>query len=140
VRPLGFEKPTLACTKIRKLPLILKTFMASHKFFFQFIPLPPKKPLKVKLLKQKKKTNKQRKKLHGIPYVLGTINGSHIPSIAPSWDPASYYCRKGFDSALLQRVVDAQCRLWENVIKACRLFLKIFFTSFQYAKCSFNYT
>ena len=45
--------------------------------------------------------------LHGISYILGTIDGSHIPIIAPSIDPASYYCRKGFYSILLQGVVDS---------------------------------
>ena len=43
----------------------------------------------------------------GTPYVWGTIDRSYIPIIASSWDPASYYCRKWFYSALLQGVVDA---------------------------------
>jgi hypothetical protein len=51
--------------------------------------------------------------LHGIPYILGAIDGSHIPIIAPSIDPASYYCRKGYYSVLLQGVVDSQCKFWD---------------------------
>ena len=50
--------------------------------------------------------------LHGIPYILGAIDGSHIPIIAPSIDHASYYCRKGFYSVLLQGVVNSQCKFW----------------------------
>jgi hypothetical protein len=48
--------------------------------------------------------------LHGIPYILGAIDGSHIPIIAPPYDPISYYCQKGFYSCLLQGVVDAKCK------------------------------
>jgi hypothetical protein len=50
--------------------------------------------------------------LYGIPYILGAIDGSHIPIIAPSIDPASYYCRKGFYSVLFQGVMDCQCKFW----------------------------
>ena len=50
--------------------------------------------------------------LHGIPYILGAIDGSHIPIIAPSIDHAPYYCRKGFYSVLLQGVVNSQCKFW----------------------------
>ena len=45
--------------------------------------------------------------LHGIPYVVGAIDGSHIPIIAPEEHDADYYCRKGFHSVLLQAVVDS---------------------------------
>ena len=51
--------------------------------------------------------------LKGIPFVIGAMNGSHIPIIAPNLDPISYYCRKGFYCALLQGVVDNKCRLWD---------------------------
>jgi hypothetical protein len=51
--------------------------------------------------------------LRGIPYVIGAVDGSHIPIIAPPLDPTSYYCRKGYYSALLQGVVDARCRFWD---------------------------
>jgi len=32
--------------------------------------------------------------LHGIPYILGAMGGSHVPIIAPKVDPKSYYCWK----------------------------------------------
>ena len=48
--------------------------------------------------------------LHEIPYILGAIDGSYIPIIAPSIDLASYYCRKGFYLILLQGIVDSQCK------------------------------
>jgi hypothetical protein len=34
--------------------------------------------------------------LHGIPYIQEEIDDSHIPIIAPSTNPASYYFRKRF--------------------------------------------
>jgi hypothetical protein len=46
-------------------------------------------------------------RLRGISYIIGAIDGNHIPIIAPSKDPVPYYCRKGFHSALLQGVVNA---------------------------------
>ena len=51
--------------------------------------------------------------LHGIPLIIGTIDGSHIPIIAPIHDPVSYYCRKGFYSCLLQGIVDLKCKFWD---------------------------
>jgi hypothetical protein len=53
------------------------------------------------------------KALHGIPYVLGAIDGSHILIIAPPNDLASYYYQKGFYSILLQEVVDAKRNFWD---------------------------
>jgi hypothetical protein len=47
--------------------------------------------------------------LHGIPCILGAIDGIHVPIIAPKVNPKSYYCWKGFSSTLIQRVVDAKC-------------------------------
>lgn len=47
--------------------------------------------------------------LHIIPYVVGTVNGSHIPIIAPRLHAADYYNRKGFHSILLQGVVSSKC-------------------------------
>jgi hypothetical protein len=52
-------------------------------------------------------------KLHGIPYIIGAVDGSHISIIAPPIDPTSYYCRKGFYSALLQGVVDKDYKFWD---------------------------
>lgn len=31
-----------------------------------------------------------------IPYIIGAVNGSHVPIIAPMIEPASYYCRNRF--------------------------------------------
>jgi len=42
--------------------------------------------------------------LRGLPYVIGVVDGSHIPIISPPIDPTSYYCRKIFYSALPQGV------------------------------------
>ena len=57
--------------------------------------------------------------LHGIPYVVGAIDGSHIPIIAPEQHAADYYCRKGFHSVLLQAVVDHSCCFWDYDIGWC---------------------
>ena len=51
--------------------------------------------------------------IRGIPYVIGAIDGSHIPIMSPSKDAPEYYCRKGFYSVILQGVVDAQCKFWD---------------------------
>jgi DDE superfamily endonuclease len=42
----------------------------------------------------------------GMPCIVGAIDGSHIPIIAPSNHPEDYINRKGFHSVLLQAVVD----------------------------------
>jgi hypothetical protein len=52
-------------------------------------------------------------KSHGILYIIGAVDGSHIPIIALPIDPTSYYCRKGFYSTLLQGVVDKNCKFWD---------------------------
>jgi hypothetical protein len=46
--------------------------------------------------------------LHGIPYILNAIDGSHIPIVTPKVDPKSYYCRTWFHSTLIQRIVDTK--------------------------------
>ena len=51
--------------------------------------------------------------LKGIPYIIGAVDGSHIPIIAPKVDSGSYYCHKGFYSALLQGIVDCKCLFWD---------------------------
>ena len=51
--------------------------------------------------------------LKGIPYVIGVVDESHIPIIAPLINPTSYYCRKGYYSVLLQGIVDSKCRFWD---------------------------
>ena len=51
--------------------------------------------------------------LHQIPYVVGAVDGSHIPIIAPRLHAPDYYNRKGFHSILLQGVVSAKCLFWD---------------------------
>ena len=57
--------------------------------------------------------------LHGIPYIVGAIDGRHIPILTPHEHAADYYCRKGFQSILLQRVVDHSCCFWDYNIGWC---------------------
>ena len=47
--------------------------------------------------------------LHGIPYIIGAIDGSHIPILALVIGGEYYYCRKSFHSALMQGIVDTKC-------------------------------
>ncbi|GAQ93411.1 hypothetical protein KFL_015080010 [Klebsormidium nitens] len=51
-------------------------------------------------------------RLRGIPRVVGAIDGSHIPIIAPREWPADYYNRKGYHSILLQGIVDFNSCFW----------------------------
>jgi hypothetical protein len=51
--------------------------------------------------------------LHGTPYILGAIDGNHVPTIAPKVDPKPYYCQKGFYSTLIQGVRNANCSFWD---------------------------
>ena len=51
--------------------------------------------------------------LHGIPYVVGAVDGSHILIVAPRFHAADYYNRKGFHSILLQAVVSSKCLFWD---------------------------
>ena len=76
------------------------------------------KHLKPLVIEKQSKTTLSRivaefEELRGLPYVIGAVDGSHIPIIAPPIDPTSYYCRKGFYSALLQGVVDSKCKFWD---------------------------
>jgi len=57
--------------------------------------------------------------IHGIPYIAGAIDGSHIPIIAPIEHAPDYYCRKGFHSILLQGVVDHSCCFGDYDIGWC---------------------
>lgn len=47
-----------------------------------------------------KKYAKDFEALHGILFVIGAIDGMHIPIIAPRLHAADYYNRKGFQSIL----------------------------------------
>lgn len=48
--------------------------------------------------------------ISSFPQVVGAIDGSHIPIIAPNEDANDYYNRKQFHSVILQGVTDAQGR------------------------------
>jgi len=67
--------------------------------------------------------------LHGIPYILGAINGSHISIVALEVNPKSYYCWKGFYFTLIQKIVDAKYNFWDydyrwHKVSMIRLFSK----------------
>ncbi|MCO5596048.1 hypothetical protein L7F22_050105 [Adiantum nelumboides] len=51
--------------------------------------------------------------IRGIPNVIGAIDGSHIPIIAPMENAVDYFNRKGFHSILLQLTVDSNCMVWD---------------------------
>ena len=51
--------------------------------------------------------------IHGIPYVVSAVDGSHIPIVAPRLHAADYYNRKRFHSILLQEVVSSKCMFWD---------------------------
>ncbi|MCO5581428.1 hypothetical protein L7F22_035312 [Adiantum nelumboides] len=51
--------------------------------------------------------------LRGILFVIGAVDGLHIPIIAPRVFHADYYNRKGFHSILLQMAVTSDCRVWD---------------------------
>jgi hypothetical protein len=56
---------------------------------------------------------KDFERLHNIPYIIGAIDGSHIPVLAPVIGGEDYYYRKSFHSTLLQGIVDANCIFWD---------------------------
>jgi hypothetical protein len=51
--------------------------------------------------------------LHGIPYIIGAIDGSHIPIFAHVIGEDDYYCKKSFHLALLQGIVDTKYMFWD---------------------------
>lgn len=51
-----------------------------------------------------------------VPQCVGTIDGSHIPVIAPEEYPRDYYNRKGWHSIVLQAVVDGKVLFWDVCI------------------------
>ncbi|MCO5594440.1 hypothetical protein L7F22_048470 [Adiantum nelumboides] len=50
------------------------------------------------------------------PFVIGAVDGSHIPIIAPKESPADFYNCKGYHLILLQMIVMADCRVWDYAI------------------------
>ncbi|MCO5585972.1 hypothetical protein L7F22_039908 [Adiantum nelumboides] len=51
--------------------------------------------------------------IQGIPYVIGAVDGSHIPIIAPRAHHEDYFNRKGFHSIILQMTVASNCAIWD---------------------------
>ena len=51
--------------------------------------------------------------IHQIPYVVGAVDGLHIPIVSPRLHAADYYNRKGFHSVLLQGIVSSKCFFWD---------------------------
>jgi hypothetical protein len=51
--------------------------------------------------------------LYGIPYIVAAIDGSHIPVLAPVIGGEDYYCWKSFHLAILQGIVDVNCKFWD---------------------------
>ena len=43
----------------------------------------------------------------GFPQVTGAVDGTHIPIIKPNDSASDYFSRKGFDSVIMQAVVDS---------------------------------
>ena len=61
--------------------------------------------------------------LQQIPYVVGTVDGSHISIVTSRLHAADYYNRKRFHSILLQGVVSAKCVFWDfNIGWACSMY------------------
>ncbi|MCO5607458.1 hypothetical protein L7F22_061654 [Adiantum nelumboides] len=51
--------------------------------------------------------------IQGIPNVIGAVDGSHIPIIAPRRHHEDYFNCKGFHSVILQMVMTAKCLVWD---------------------------
>ena len=49
---------------------------------------------------------------HEILYILDTIDGSHIPIVAPKVDSKPHYYRNGFYSTLIQSKIDRRYLFW----------------------------
>lgn len=50
--------------------------------------------------------------LHGISYIIGTIDGLHIHVLALVVGGECYYSRKSFHTTILQRIVGLICMIW----------------------------
>jgi hypothetical protein len=51
--------------------------------------------------------------MHGIPGVVGAIDGSYIPIDPPQENRRDYWCRKGFYAVLLQAICDSTGYIWD---------------------------
>lgn len=62
-------------------------------------------------------------KLAKFPGVIGAVDGTLIPILAPNVDEFAYVCRKGYHALNVQGVVDASLRLMRTVALICSLSL-----------------
>lgn len=53
------------------------------------------------------------RKMHGIPGIIGAIDGSFIPIDTPRVNPEHYYCRKKFHAVLLQAICSSTGYIWD---------------------------
>lgn len=51
-------------------------------------------------------------RLHGIPYIIGAVDGSHISIIASMVDLKLYYCEMEFYPAFTLSIVVVNCMFW----------------------------
>jgi hypothetical protein len=74
---------------------IVKEFCKMIRLHLQkiFIQIPNENRLRI--------LAKEFERLNNIPYIIGAIDGSHIPVLAPVIGGEDYYYRKSFHSALL---------------------------------------
>jgi len=59
------------------------------------------------------------KKLHGLPRVVGAIDGSYLQIDPPPTHAADYYCRKGYHAIALQAICDARSYFWDYHVGWC---------------------
>jgi hypothetical protein len=94
----GVHKSTLS--------IIVREFCRAMRKYLQpvFVQTPSKSQFRVLASKFEE--------LHGIPYIIGAIDGSHILVLAPIIGGEDYYCRRSFHSAILQGIVGPDCMFW----------------------------
>lgn len=71
------------------------------------------------------------KAICGIPQIIGCIDGSHIPILAPSDGRKDFVNRKSWTSLVLQAVVDDSCKYVSYLITAINSDLLTIFLSFS---------
>jgi hypothetical protein len=59
---------------------------------------------------------KEFENIYQIPFVIGAVDGSHIPIVALGLHTSDYYNRKEFHFILLQGVVSSKCLFWDFYI------------------------
>jgi hypothetical protein len=88
------------------LSIIVREFFRAVRKYLQpiFVQIPSESQFRVFVSKFEQ--------LHGIPYIIGAIDGSHILVLAFVISGEDYYCRKSFHSAILQGIVGPYCMFW----------------------------